>query len=325
METPFRRPVPLGLGRLHITVAQGFWRRVCLIFLLALAVVAAQAQVGDTWSFVFMTDIHVQPELKADEGFRQALQQANETKPDFILTGGDLIMDALEAGQARADSLFQLYSDIVRTSSVPVYHCVGNHEVFGWSPKSGVSPSHPDYGKRMFERWLGKRYYSFDHKGWHFIILDSIMRPDSGLYVGGIDSLQIAWLQSDLADVPGDRPVIICTHIPFLTSRTQWMQGSTAPNSPGAVVGNSKQVLALFEHHNLKAVLQGHLHFLEEINVQNRIRFITGGAVCGRWWKGPRDGLDGGYLVFRITGQNLSWDYVDYGWKAVPEMKPADR
>ena len=59
---------------------------------------------------------------------------------------------------------------------MPVYNTLGNHEVFGLYEKSGISPEHPEYGKQMYKNKLGdgKTYFSFDHIGWHFIILDGI-------------------------------------------------------------------------------------------------------------------------------------------------------
>jgi hypothetical protein len=56
------------------------------------------------FSVVFMTDIHLQPERGAVDGFTMALEAANDLKPDFILTGGDLVMDALTIDYERASS-----------------------------------------------------------------------------------------------------------------------------------------------------------------------------------------------------------------------------
>ena len=47
------------------------------------------------FTFAFLTDIHLQPELRATEGFKKAIAKVNELNPDFVITGGDLIMDAL--------------------------------------------------------------------------------------------------------------------------------------------------------------------------------------------------------------------------------------
>ena len=57
----------------------------------------------DEFTFVFMTDIHLQSEKHAVDGFLQAIDSVNELNPDFVITGGDLIMDALGQPYRRAD------------------------------------------------------------------------------------------------------------------------------------------------------------------------------------------------------------------------------
>ena len=34
-----------------------------------------------SWSFIHYTDVHVQPELRAEEGYRQAVKAMNAVKP----------------------------------------------------------------------------------------------------------------------------------------------------------------------------------------------------------------------------------------------------
>ena len=87
-----------------------------------------------------MTDIHVQPENRAAEGFRKAIDKVNLLNPDFVITGGDLIMDALGQTKSRSDSLYNLYQDLMTLFKMPVYNTLGNHEVFGLYEKSGISP-----------------------------------------------------------------------------------------------------------------------------------------------------------------------------------------
>ena len=77
---------------------------------------------------------------------------------------------------------------------------------------------------------------------------------------------------------------------------------------------NSLELLKLFGDHNLKLVLQGHLHIVEEAYI-NGIRFITGGAVSASWWEGPRQGMEEGYVLLKIKGEEIDWDYIDYGWE----------
>jgi len=269
----------------------------------------------DTFSFAFLTDTHLQPERNAPAGFKQAIDTVNMLNPDFVITGGDQIMDALGQKQSRADSLYNLYIEMSQLFNMPVYNTMGNHEVFGIYEQSGVDPSNPLYGEKMFEERIGDRYYAFDHKGWRFYILDSVdEREDRSGYYGHIDSVQVEWLKEDLKTVDPSTPIAISVHIPFITIQTQLVNGSTAPNSEGLVITNARDVLLLFQEHNLRLVLQGHLHFLEDLYAGG-IHFITGGAVSASWWNGPRGEMEEGFLLVHVNGEDIDWEYVDYGWE----------
>lgn len=267
------------------------------------------------FSFIFMTDIHVKPEAGAVEGFLKAIDTANKLPADFVLTGGDLVFDVLRGNKSRGDSLFNLYKKCIKKIKVPVYNCIGNHELFGIYKESGIDSTDPDFQYGMFERHLGPTYYSFHHKGWHFIVLNSIIEKE-GKYLGRIDEKQINWLKKDLQSIKDDMPVVIVTHIPFV-SAFQQINPSTPPQTAegGQWISNRDEVLKLFEHKNLKLVLQGHLHWLEDINVKNKTRFITGGAIAGRpSWRGARHNEEG-FLHIKINGGDIRWSYIDYGWE----------
>lgn len=265
--------------------------------------------------FIFMTDIHLQPEGKAPTGFHQAIQHANSLNPDFIITGGDLIMDALEQEFERADSLYKYYQDCLKEFQAPVYNTIGNHEVFGLYTKSGVDPSHPEYGKQMFKNRLGhgKTYRSFDFKGWHFMLLDGIGFTEDRQYYGHVDSAQIEWIKNDLSGLDPNIPIIISIHIPFYSISAQISKDPTSANSKGIVITNANQVMDLFKNHNLKIVISGHLHWIEEIIYQD-VHHINAGAVSGGWWDGPYRGVSEGFAVIDIKGDEFTWSYEDYGW-----------
>jgi len=269
--------------------------------------------------FVFMTDIHVQPERDAAAGFRAAIARVNQIKPDFVITGGDLIMDALGQSYQRADSLYTLFIEICKEFQMPVYHVLGNHEVFGLYEKSGIQPDHPQYGKVMFKQRLGegKTYFSFNHEGWHFILLDAVEFTPERRYIGGVDSTQLEWLKNDLTTVDKTTPIAVALHIPLVSVYEQMKNGATAAFSPGSVVKNSTDVLAAFEDYALKLVLQGHLHILEEI-IYHDVHYITGGAVSGAWWQGARHGFPEGFVVVDVKGDDFSWNYETFGWQAQP-------
>jgi 3',5'-cyclic AMP phosphodiesterase CpdA len=281
--------------------------------------------VYDEFTFAFLTDIHVQYELRADEGFRKVIDTLNRINPDFILTGGDLVMDVLDQTYGRSDSLYDLYMEMSGEFNMPVYNTIGNHEIYGWHRQEEGIQDHEEFGKKMFEKRIGQRYYTFDHKGWHFIVLDAMAMGDDGHYIGKIDDKQVEWLKQDLRNLDKKTPIAVSVHMPFITSLTQLTKGSLASNSPGTVITNARDVLLLFYEYNLKIVLQGHLHFLEDIYVGNKTHFITAGAVSGRWWKNrPGTIPQEGFLLVRVKGEEFEWEYVDYGWTTEFEQVTAD-
>jgi len=237
----------------------------------------------------------------------------NALNPDFVITGGDLIMDALGQSFGRADSLYDLYQGMIGELKMPVYNSIGNHEIYGIYKESGANKAHPEYGEKMFETRLGKSYYSFDHKGWKFMIINSIEDTKKNSYIGWIDSTQMEWVRKELERTPKETPIVISTHIPFITAFEQRYYGSTLSNDSSLVVANSKDLLDLFKDHNLRLVLQGHLHTIEDIYIDG-IHFITAGAVCGAWWNGPNRGFEEGFMHIRVRNNEVSWEYIDYGW-----------
>ena len=196
--------------------------------------------------FVHFTDPHIQPERKAAEGTRKAFEAINRVKPDFCLAGGDLVFDIFERSHDRAKALFDLYGEAARGLRPKVYSVPGNHDVFGISNKSGVASTDPMYGKKMFEDRVGARYSSFTHKGWHFILLDSIGITPERSYIGLIDEEQMDWLRGDLEKTGRRTPIAVLTHIPLATGFGQFV-GAAAASLKSIQVTNAKQVLDLFE------------------------------------------------------------------------------
>jgi 3',5'-cyclic AMP phosphodiesterase CpdA len=292
-----------------------FGRYALLAFILVVA--AADGASAAAFRFVFMTDIHVMPERHAAEGFAAAIDRVNALAPDFVITGGDLVFDALEADYARADSLYDLYIDLCGRFEMPVYNTIGNHEVFGLYPESGIEETHPEYGKEMFRRRLGggATCRSFDYGGWHFILLDTIGFTPERRYEGRVAPERLEWLARDLEAVDAGTPIILCLHIPLLSVYLQTKEGGSAGMAPAEAVINSDEVIALFEGRDLRLVLQGHLHIVEQIAIRGT-HFVTAGAVCGAWWNGPRDGFPEGFVVVDVDGDAFTYRYETYRWQA---------
>ena len=268
---------------------------------------------NDSFSFVFASDIHLGKIRHAEEAFYLAIDTINKMSPDFVLTGGDNIRDALRGTYEHCDSLYNLYIETTNRFNMPLYNTMGNHEVYGLS--EGIDPSSKGFGKQMYEEKIGKRYYSFDHKNWHFIVLDNIGLDVEGKhYYGHFDKEQIEWLKIDLEKTGKKRPVCVSVHIPLLTILEKVLPHNTSLGND-AEVRNANEVIKLLEQYNTKLVLQGHWHYIEDI-YYNGIHYVTGGAVCAAWWQGAYHGMEEGFLKIDVNDEDFKCNYIDFGWDA---------
>ena len=74
--------------------------------------------------------------------------------------------------------------------------------------ESPEDSTHQDYRYGMFERHFGASYYSFDHKGWHFMVLNTI-DVKGKRYIGLVNDKEIEWIKQDLAKVDKSTPIAI--------------------------------------------------------------------------------------------------------------------
>jgi 3',5'-cyclic AMP phosphodiesterase CpdA len=280
----------------------------------------APAEKPGTLRFIFFTDTHTEPELSAAEGTAMAMRKIKSLRPEFCIQGGDHCFDINAAPRERATMLLDLYRKTEHAlDGIPVHHTLGNHDIFGAAPSAGVSANDPLYGKKAFEQTFNsKTYYSFDSRGYHFVILDSIGITPDGEFEGRVDRDQLVWLAADLLAVPAGTPVVVVSHIPLVSAIGQYRPDYriTGKKHNYFLVDNSFDVLPIFEGHNVIAVLQGHTHVNETVYWRNT-PYITSGAVSGNWWKGPRWGTPEGFTVVELAAGRAHWRYDTYGWKTV--------
>lgn len=272
----------------------------------------------DHFEFSFLTDIHIKPGAAPTKGFQMAIDKVNALRPDFVLTGGDLAYDTMRGDFKKSEALFELYTRMCRGFKMPVHQCLGNHDLFAIYAESPEGEDHPDYKYGMWERYFGNSYYSFDHKGWHFITLNSLDTTAEKRYRGYFHEAQLTWLAEDLAKVDPKTPIVITTHIPMVSTRGQF----TGSGAYG--VSNAKEVFDLCMDHNLKLILQGHIHWKEYGEVNDRFAYVVGGSIAGNGWKGRRHNCREGFVHVKVRGDDFSWEYIDHGWEkerlAHPEL-----
>ena len=287
---------------------------------LTLSGLSAEAGGKASFTFVHITDTHIQPELGATEGVHKAFAaiRALPHKPAFGLVGGDLVMDAALVPRSRADKVYDLWRQEAETLRLPLHYSIGNHDLYGLRIDGKPATDDPDYGKALWKKRVGveQSYATFDHQGWRFVTLDSVGITPTYTWEGEIDAAQMQWLDNLLRNTPRAMPMVFLTHFPIFTAVTQYTEGTTVQPTSGNIVKNGKNFREMIEKHNVKAVFQGHTHIVEEIGYLG-VQYITGGAVCGNWWKGPRFGVHPeGFVSASVFGDDLTWRYVPYGWKA---------
>jgi Icc protein len=277
-----------------------------------------------SFDFVFFTDTHIQPELDAAHGCDMCFRKIARLNPEFAMMGGDHVFDAFEVNRVRAGMVYDLYKRTEQQLGMPLHHAIGNHDVFGVFARSGVTPSDPAYGKKMYQDRIGQTYYSFDYKGYHFVVLDSIQPTADRQWEARVDEVQLRWLRDDLKGLPPGTPVIAVCHCPLVTAfatyaYTQIVGADRKYNT--MTVANAAEVLEVFENVNVLAVLQGHTHVNEVVNYKNT-QYITSGAVCGNWWHGPRLGTPEGFTVVSLRQGTITSRYATYGFHSVdPRLK----
>ncbi len=270
------------------------------------------------FDFVFFTDTHIEPELNAAAGCASCFQKIEAMKPEFAIMGGDHVYDAASVDGTRANLVFDLYRKTQAALEMPLHHVIGNHDIFGVIEKSGVAKSDPLYGKKIYEERVGRTYYSFEHKGHHFVVLDSIQPTEDRLWEARIDEGQMKWLAEDLQKAGAGTPVIVAVHVPIVTAFStfgaDYIRGGSKYST--LTVANAPEVLRAFDPYNVIAVLQGHTHINETVQYK-KTQYITGGAVCGNWWHGPHMGFPEGFTVVSLRGGKISTRYETYGFQSV--------
>lgn len=275
--------------------------------------------------FAHVSDIHVKPGEIPEQGMARALHhlQQLKQKPEFIINGGDAIMDALAADKSSTQTQFNLFKSILaKENSLPIYHCIGNHDVWGWFVKNDESLKNDKlYGKQWVveEFSMPGRFYSFTKSNWKFIVLDSTQLNPAGGYIALVDKPQYEWLQQELAATPKSMHVCIVSHIPILSICAGLFFNKTEENGDLKIQRNLMHTDFLtlkklfMQHPKVKVCISGHIHLQDELNYLG-VKYYCNGAISGNWWKGSFQEFAPAYAVVELFDDGSSKrTMVEYG------------
>ena len=291
----------------------------------------AAAQVAQTgphaagaFRFVFLPDIHLMKERRGPEGMAAALRavSALEPRPAFLVTGGDLIDSLRDKDLNEATELVDLFLRIWKDNTeLPVHHMLGNHDAAGWRNDS-FPKDHPDFGYSLLRRRLGMQrlFYSFDHGGWHFVVMHNIRLIEPKSYISEFDEEQLTFLSDDLAKHK-ETPTIVFGHFPpvsaveFFDGRGKHADGEWTLSSQ-RMSRNPWDYVKATQGANVKAFFSGHIHRFDRVEAAGRT-FICAGSVSGSKWAGhDHETPEGITIVDCRANGTFEYRYHDYGWNA---------
>ena len=265
---------------------------------------------------VYYTDVHARTEWETPTAMLRAADAINGQKADLVIAGGDLITDGFQSSVTKVTPRWNAYMKMHQAIASDVYPAIGNHDLVAAVPEDGAAPAEHPRSIYLGHMGLDRTYFSFNAVGYHFIIMDGIqVTGDEYRYHGVVWPEQLEWLRRDLSSIPRGTPIVLVSHIPLLSAFFSTSSGATYAARPNQVIVNNREVFKTIGNHNLILVLQGHLHVKEMIRWQNTT-FITGGAICGKWWRGDWYGTPEGFNIITLTGNQVAWEYIDYGWEA---------
>jgi Icc protein len=233
--------------------------------------------------FAYISDSHLQQIQGTkfvrnwDRGLIRAVAETNllDPQPDFVMFGGDLAQLGKKAELDHG-------AGMLAALKAPKRMVMGEHDYY------------LDLGA-YWRELFGDPWYSFDHKGVHFVVLNSILTYDDWTLrrwpsaeqrmaeMAGLDNPngspfmvgeeQRAWLQKDLAKVEKTTPIVVFSHSPLQKLYRGWNFWTE----------DAEQVQALLHPFDTATVIYGHVHQIQ----YNQIGNITFHSVMATAWPWP--------------------------------------
>ena len=207
----------------------------------------------EDFTFVQISDSHIgftgpaNLDVAGTFGHAIAMVNALPASPDFVVHTGDLTHFSTPD---QFDQVKQMLSQL-RTSEVRTLP--GEHD----STDDGGQKYRQVFGRAT----LGDGWFSFDHRGVHFVGLVNTINLQK---LGHLGADQLAWLQRDLHRVSSETPLVVFSHIPLFAMYPDWGWGTD----------DATRALAMMRRFGSVTVLNGHVHQLMS-KVEGNITFHT--------------------------------------------------
>lgn len=241
---------------------------------------AADAGAGEPFHFVVLNDLHYLNERCTP--WHEAVVKrvkAHEEKVEFCLLVGDLAEDG------RAEQ-FDPVRSIYRGLGLPVHVVCGNHDWRAEDDRKAFDDLFPKAGN-----------YSFEHRGWQFVGLDSSDGPKPKV---AVRAETLKWLDGALPKLDKKKPMVLFTHFPL----GPWVVYRAT---------NADAVLERFTDYNLRAVFNGHFHGSTERRVGAVT--LTTNQCCSFSRKNHDGSKEKGYFLCQAKDGQVTRKFVEHELK----------
>jgi 3',5'-cyclic-AMP phosphodiesterase len=193
-----------------------------------------------SFSFVQISDSHIgfskEPNKDVAATLRAAVDKINalEDRPHLLIHTGDLT-------HLSTPREFDTVAEILKGAKVGhIAYVPGEHDLIGDSK----------YLERFGAGTKGDGWYSFDHRGLHFVGLVNVAGQGTDKGLGILGENQLRWLEADLASRGANTPVVVFAHVPLLSVYPAW----------GWATADGRRALDLLKRFGSVTVLNGHIH-----------------------------------------------------------------
>lgn len=215
---------------------------------------------GGGFSFVQISDSHIGFNKEANKDVTGTLEEAIrrinalDGTPDFLIHTGDL-------SHLSKPSEFDVLDQVLkRARTKQSFFVPGEHDV--------LTDNGQQYLQRFGKGSKGAGWYSFDHKGVHFVGLVNVVDLKAG-GLGTLGAEQLSWLEKDLAGRSSSTPIVIFAHIPLWTVYPEWGWGTE----------DGAKALSYVRRFGSVTVLNGHIHQTMR-KVEGNVSFHTAASTA---------------------------------------------
>ena len=213
---------------------------------------------ASSFSFVQISDSHIGFNKAANQDVTGTLKLAID-KINRLPAAPDLMLHTGDITQSSKPGEFDIAQQVIQTARAgSIFYVPGEHDT--------ASDDGALYRERFGKGTLGNGWYSFTHKGVHFVGLNNVLQIDA---MGRLGAEQLAWLKSDLAALSASTPIVIFAHIPLWMVYPQWGWGTQ----------DGAEALSYLKRFGSVTILNGHIHQIVQ-KVEGNVAFHTAASTA---------------------------------------------